>query len=221
MIYNFTAITFWSWCLLIVSNDCFASHPREIGSSLGLEAVADNAGIFCIASFEFEGKLGLGSAGYYDLTQALIKLEHNLLDGDLQTTSCDYVMESTFPLKDAASALPIRGKPYLMIGSLQGRQFSISKAVDPSKENLDIVLKVIRKRGLQLNSEGETDPATQEAKPISTPFLLEQLKKKTPEAKPTPTTPSVESAPPTPWSIIVVLIVAATGVLCLLMKKRK
>jgi hypothetical protein len=186
MIYKFTAITLWSWCLLVVPDDCFASHPIEIGSNLQLDAVADNAGIFCIATFEFEGKLGLGSAGYYDLTQALIKLEHNLLDGDLQTTSCDYVIESTFPLKDAASVLPIRGKPYLMVGSLEGRKFFISKAVDPSKENLDIVLKVIQKRGLPLNSEGETDKTTKKAKPISTPFLLEQLKKKTTEAKPTP-----------------------------------
>lgn len=41
-----------------------------------------------------------------------------------------------------------------------------------------------------------------------------------PEAKPTPTTPSVETASSTPWSIIVVLIVAALGLLWLLLKRR-
>lgn len=44
---------------------------------------------------------------------------------------------------------------------------------------------------------------------------------KTSEVKPTPTFPSEEPASSTPWSIIVVLIVAATGLLWLLVKKRK
>lgn len=42
-----------------------------------------------------------------------------------------------------------------------------------------------------------------------------------PEAKPTPTTASEEPASSTPWSIIVVLSVAATCLLWLLVKKRK
>ena len=41
-----------------------------------------------------------------------------------------------------------------------------------------------------------------------------------PEAKPTVPTPNEESASSTPWSIIVVLIVAATGLLWLLLKRR-
>lgn len=45
--------------------------------------------------------------------------------------------------------------------------------------------------------------------------------KKAPEAKPTTLTPSEEPPTSTPWSIIVVLIVAATGLLWLLVKKRK
>jgi hypothetical protein len=45
--------------------------------------------------------------------------------------------------------------------------------------------------------------------------------KKAPEAKPSLTTPSEEPASSTPWSIIVVLIVAAIGLLWLLLKKRK
>ena len=44
---------------------------------------------------------------------------------------------------------------------------------------------------------------------------------KAPEAKPTQATPSEEPTSSAPWSIIVVLIVAATGLLWLLVKKRK
>jgi hypothetical protein len=45
--------------------------------------------------------------------------------------------------------------------------------------------------------------------------------KKLPGTKPTPPTPSAEPPLSTPWSIIVVLIAAATGLLWLLVKKRK
>jgi len=45
--------------------------------------------------------------------------------------------------------------------------------------------------------------------------------KKALEAKPTASTPSEQPASSTPWSIIVVLIVAAIGLLWLLLKKRK
>lgn len=45
--------------------------------------------------------------------------------------------------------------------------------------------------------------------------------KKAPTTAPAPTTPGEEPTSSTPWSIIVVLIVAATGLLWLLLKKRK
>jgi hypothetical protein len=59
--------------------------------------------------------------------------------------------------------------------------------------------------------EGNLNPSEQ-----SPPTL-----KKAPETKPSLTTPSEDPASSTPWSIIVVLIVAAIGLLWLLLKKRK
>ncbi len=60
---------------------------------------------------------------------------------------------------------------------------------------------------------------------ISTPKPLQAVQQPTPrnasEAKPTKSAPSEEPASSTPWSIIVVLIVAAIGLLWLLVKKRK
>ncbi len=66
------------------------------------------------------------------------------------------------------------------------------------------------------------DPSTQ-SQTTSTPSPVVQTPapKMAPEAKPIPTTPSEEPASSMPWSIIVVLIVAATGLLWLLVKKRK
>ena len=45
--------------------------------------------------------------------------------------------------------------------------------------------------------------------------------KKAPSTAPAPSTPSEEPTSSTPWSVIIVLIVAATGLLWLLVKKRK
>jgi cell division septation protein DedD len=67
------------------------------------------------------------------------------------------------------------------------------------------------------------DPSTQsQTTPTSKPPPVVQppATKKSPEAKPAPT-PTEEPASSTPWSVIIVLIVAATGLLCLLLKKRK
>ena len=52
------------------------------------------------------------------------------------------------------------------------------------------------------------------------PLVQPPVSKEAPKAKPTPTKPSEEPAPSTPWSIIVVLIMAATGLLWLLLKRR-
>jgi hypothetical protein len=61
----------------------------------------------------------------------------------------------------------------------------------------------------------QTTPA-----PKPPPVVQSGVPKKSPEAKPTTSTPSEEPASSTPWSIIVVLIVAAFGLPWLLLKRR-
>jgi hypothetical protein len=64
--------------------------------------------------------------------------------------------------------------------------------------------------------------ATQQTEPNEKPSVIVQPPApRTPEAKPTVPTPSEEPTSSTPWSIIIVLIVAAIGLLWLLVKKRK
>jgi hypothetical protein len=67
----------------------------------------------------------------------------------------------------------------------------------------------------------ETATNQSASKANSTHLVEPPAPKKAPEAKPTTPTPSEEPTSSTPWSIIVVLIVAATGLLWLLVKNRK
>lgn len=66
-------------------------------------------------------------------------------------------------------------------------------------------------------------PKLQSARtPLNPPFVVQPpAQKKAPEAKQRASTPSEEPTSSMPWSVIVILIVAATGLLWLLLKKRR
>lgn len=77
-----------------------------------------------------------------------------------------------------------------------------------------------------ISKNHETSPqAAPKKQIISTPKPLQAVQQSTPrkepEAKPTTSTPSEEPTSSTPWSIFVVLIVAAIGLLWLVLKNRK
>jgi hypothetical protein len=67
-----------------------------------------------------------------------------------------------------------------------------------------------------MNDKAQAEVAAQK----SSPAIQPPAPKKAPEAKPT-SAPSEEPASSTPWSVVAVLIVAATGLLWFLVKKRK
>jgi hypothetical protein len=68
---------------------------------------------------------------------------------------------------------------------------------------------------------GHEPPSKPEPSANSSPSVQSPVPKKEPEAKPTATAASDEPTSSTPWSIIVVLIAAATGLLWLLVKQPK
>jgi hypothetical protein len=78
-------------------------------------------------------------------------------------------------------------------------------------------------QALDSKTGDESLPETQEqqapGKSVNAPITTHSEESNAPEAKPT-ATPSEEPASSTPWSIIVVLIVAASGLLWLLLKRR-
>ncbi|MFM2169523.1 MAG: hypothetical protein RIS79_3894 [Verrucomicrobiota bacterium] len=75
--------------------------------------------------------------------------------------------------------------------------------------------------GEHIKSVGRADDPAPFPQQTQATLTQPSASKKTAEAKPTLSTASEEPASSTPWSIIAVLIVAATGLLWLLVKKRK
>ncbi len=64
-------------------------------------------------------------------------------------------------------------------------------------------------------------PESREATPKPPPAVQTPVPKKVSTTEPAPSTPSEEPTSSTPWSVVAVLIVAATGLLWLLLKGRK
>lgn len=74
---------------------------------------------------------------------------------------------------------------------------------------------------LQKSDPQSEQPPSKSPTTNSLPIVQPPAPKKSPEAKPTVPAPSKEPTSSTPWSVIVVLIIAATGLLWLLVKNRK
>lgn len=96
-------------------------------------------------------------------------------------------------------------------------------------EKTDLLVYADSRGGLnQIAQKLEMKPRQSEQRPSegttglsSLPSLRTPAANKAPDSRPTQMTPNEELASSTPWSIIVVLIVAATGLLWFLVKKRK
>jgi|GEM_PF-1735355 len=71
-----------------------------------------------------------------------------------------------------------------------------------------------------IKAVGRTDESSQSRAPMQTAKAQPPAPNKPPEATPTATTLSEEPTSSTPWSVIVALIVAASGLLWLLLKRR-
>ena len=77
-------------------------------------------------------------------------------------------------------------------------------------------------QGIQLPTANQPQSTTPSTSATPSPKLAQPAApEKSPQAKPTAPIPSAEPSSPTPWSVIVGLIAVATGLLWLLMKKRK
>ncbi len=96
----------------------------------------------------------------------------------------------------------------------------LSKHPDASfLQSREVIAKTI-----QSNEDKAREPiVTEESTSLPTlppPLIQPAAPKKVPEAKPTTSTPTEETTSSTPWSLIVVLIVAGCGLLWLLLKRR-
>lgn len=138
---------------------------------------------------------------------------HKLEEGDYCARTAFRVVESSANRTALSEAVEKH------IASTQGAQWirdRLTKVVLPKPQSKE-----------QSTSQSDSTPptATSQPQPGAPTLPLSSVQThtptKTPEAKPTVPTPSEAPASTTPWSIIVVLIVAATGLLWFLVKKRK
>lgn len=114
---------------------------------------------------------------------------------------------------------PVVGENYVVIGDNKEGKFALQKFLAATPDNIAKVQHILSHSELTSNAldASATKPLTELSHPgISLPKAPKQAA----EAKPSPTAPHEEPASSTPWSIIVVLIVVALGLLWLLFKRR-
>jgi hypothetical protein len=139
--------------------------------------------------------------------------------GYLQVRALEGIYRSKDFRPEVAALLKeyLNSNPAVDDGTLPAFPASIGNPVDGAK----MILAKISKVGSAVNATpSKSLPPTASSTVIPPPSVQSTALKKAPEAKPT-STPSEEPTSSTPWSIIVVLIVAAIGLLWLVLKKRK
>lgn len=194
------------------------------GFQRSLEAASHEADVFCLAYLEDEGRPDAGPPETMYYSNARVKVIRNLRVGKIAANKWAYALQKTSSEDLESFAL---GKPFLVIGKEVNGEIRVLKIAEPTNDNVEVLKKAMRDRGLDVvgTNEKSSIDADFESKSSSAPkkimpLINPQTSKKASEAKPTPL-PSEELTSSTPWSIIVVLIVAATGLLWLLVKKRK
>lgn len=216
-------------CLLamcLLSTGSKAQALREVGSYQALDAASQETTGFCVGVIENKGFKAPGSMGHTYYSRMTIKVYYHLLKGVFPTRDCGYsVMDINIPGKTEDE--PTIGKPYLMIGIIEGTRFNIRKLAEPTLENIETVLRVLRQRGLEVNSV-KYNPSVIEITPQPSDSRVSLVSHKpAPSSKPQPFSQSLPNnatepmkTATTPWSTIAVLIVAACGLLWVLLKRR-
>lgn len=137
---------------------------------------------------------GVRGAKYAGLLKARLAELESDSDGDAQNTAT--VLREVIPIVEGQ----VTPKPII---NFKGQLLGISQVAWPE---------------WQAAHGGTSSSASQRSKPA--PPIVHPPTQKAPEAKPTVATPREEPTSSTPWSIIVALIVAALGLLWLLLKRR-
>jgi hypothetical protein len=199
-----------------------AQQPTTAGSSIDLASAASSGTAACVATFESHGYRSLGATGVTEYLGCRVTVRHNLLKDSEAVKSV--ALRVVAQLTGEREYLPELGVPYLLIGANQSNQMDVQKIVSPTASNIQAVIQILERRGLRVEAIGETElesllvSASKSAPPMPSPTNGVTVKtaptalEKIHVARKGPT-----SSPP--WSIVV-LIVAAIGLLWLLVKKR-
>lgn len=203
-----------------------AQEIKKPGSEQQLEDMAHSAEGACIAEFESLGTPDVGAPGSTYYSNAVLKLRRNLINGKFKTLNCAYSVQ-TYPesVKEEAPAL---GKTFLIIGTFSGDAFKVTKLFEPIASNIALVEQVLRARGVGISHDGEA-PSDKDDHDVVKPQTVApsaagtsvEHAVKAPEIMPPLSSLSEEPTSSTPWSMIVVLVVVAIGLLWFFFKKAK
>lgn len=120
---------------------------------------------------------------------------------------------------NANEKAPVVGENYVVIGDNKEGKFTLQKFLAATPENIAKVQHILSNSELKINASDTS--ATKALPERSHPGIsLPKASEKTLEAKSTTQAPSERPTSSTPWSIIVVVIVAALCLLWLLLKRR-
>jgi hypothetical protein len=140
---------------------------------------------------------------------------------EAKVVSCSLSL-TTFP-PELKEELPKLGVEYIAVGEPGKSRFVIAKLLEASDENVKLISELFSATLKEVKSplQSTVQLATNQLPPKepALPIVQPSAPAKAPSPSPT-SAPSDEPASSTPWSIIVVLIVAAGGLLWLLLKRR-
>ena len=207
--------------ILILSG--IAQEIKKPGNGLRLEDAAQSAEGICIAQFESLGTPDIGSLGSTYYSNAVLRVSRTLASGKSKILDCAYSVQ-TIP-ESAKEEAPTVAESFLILGNFTGKTFKVTKLVEPTEANVGVVEQVLRTRGIEVSpatktssTENDQDDAKHQPAELAVKQAVNAAPKPA-EAMPA-TSLSEEPTSSIPWSIIVVLIVAAIGLLWLLLNRR-
>ena len=208
-------------CTLILSwifvSSVIAQETKYPGAWRNLEETAQEAEGVCIAEFVNLGWADVGSPGASFYSDAVLKISRGLVPGKFSTMGCTYSVQIV-PTSSNEKA-PVLGKTYLMIGGFGGGKFAIKKMVEPTPANVALVEQVLRARGIEIGPD--IKPPLDGNGGDNTNHQPVQTDVASPVGQAANATPTGEESPsPALWTLIVVLIMAALGLLWSLLKRR-
>lgn len=197
-----------------------ADGPNLATSSTGIEDAVKSANAVIICRFISLGTPDVGPPGETVYQGAIVEVSSKLKGAAAKRISCSFRV-TTFP-PEKRETLPQIGSAYVIAGSPTGGDFEIGKVLSATPDNVALVRSIIDNKPVPKSRDSE--PKQTGKVPLTTGITREQVTEPLAPV-PNPKTPkqllsSDEPTSSTPWSFIVVLIAAATGLLWLLLKRR-
>lgn len=204
---------------MLLSFDALAQNPTRLATDYkAIRDVINHSTEAYIAVFKSFGPPDAGSPGesvYADAQLSLIRPIKG--SNEAKIVSCSLNVTTHPP--ELKEELPKLGVEYIAVGEPGKSRFVIAKLLEYSDENVKLISTLFQSILKERKSAVDSAANQSLTKVQNQPIIQSSAPNKAPTNS-TTSTPNKEPTPSTPWSIIVALIVAACGLLWLLLKRR-